>query len=157
MTSVGRALFLIFRLAVAGIVAVAAPYLILSSHPPHAATAFSAAGLGGGLLIVFGAILYVSSARDFPVIGPSSLVAQGSYGVVRNPMYLALALMLAGESLFSGSWRLLGYSVTVWACIDLFVILHEERALKNRFGAAYETYCRKVPRWIPRFRGSPTP
>ena len=130
--------------------------MILSSHPPPAASAFSAAGLGGGLLILVGAILYVSCARDFPVIGPSSLVARGSYSVVRNPMYLALALMLAGETLFSRSWRLLGYSVTVWASIDLFVILHEERALRKRFGMAYETYCRRVPRWIPRFRDLPS-
>ena len=65
---------LIFRLSIAGVVAVACPYLILSSHPAQVADAFSAAGLGGGLLIVTGAILYVSCARDFSVIGPPALV-----------------------------------------------------------------------------------
>jgi protein-S-isoprenylcysteine O-methyltransferase Ste14 len=70
-------------------------------------------------------------------------------------MYVGLALMLAGETLFSGSWRLLGYSVCVWVCIDLYVILHEERALRERFGASYQRYCRSVPRWIPGCRNAP--
>jgi hypothetical protein len=33
------------------------------------ATVFSARGLAAGLLIIIGAILYVSCARDFSVIG----------------------------------------------------------------------------------------
>jgi protein-S-isoprenylcysteine O-methyltransferase Ste14 len=146
---------LIFRLCIACVVAVICPYVILSSHAAPMASVFSARGLAGGLLIIVGAILYVSCARDFSVIGPPVLVAHGSYRVIRNPMYVGLALMLAGETLFSGSWRLLGYSICVWVCIDLYVILHEERALRRRFGAAYETYCRSVPRWIPRLKDSP--
>jgi protein-S-isoprenylcysteine O-methyltransferase Ste14 len=144
---------LLFRLSIACVVAVAGPYTIVSSHPAPIASSLSAAGLGGGLLIALGVLLYVSCARDFSVIGPPGLVGRGSYRIVRNPMYLALALVLVGESLIFRSWRLLGYSMVVWVCIDLFVILHEERALRKRFGGAYETYCREVPRWIPRFNG----
>ena len=32
----------------------------------------------------------------------------------------------------------------------LFVIFYEEPTLKRKFGAAYEDYLRRVPRWIPR-------
>jgi protein-S-isoprenylcysteine O-methyltransferase Ste14 len=38
----------------------------------------------------------------------------------------------------------------VFLAFYLFVTLYEEPHLKNTFGAAYEDYVRKVPRWIPR-------
>jgi protein-S-isoprenylcysteine O-methyltransferase Ste14 len=34
----------------------------------------------------------------------------------------------------------------------LFVLVYEEPVLRTKFGAEYEEYCRRVPRWIPRFR-----
>jgi len=32
----------------------------------------------------------------------------------------------------------------------LFIRANEEPYLRRTFGAAYEEYCRSVPRWIPR-------
>ena len=37
----------------------------------------------------------------------------------------------------------------------VFVVLYEEPTLRRQFGAEYETYCRAVPRWIPRFGPAP--
>jgi len=36
--------------------------------------------------------------------------------------------------------------------VVLFVLLYEEPALRKKFGADYEEYCRNVPRWLPRLR-----
>ena len=36
--------------------------------------------------------------------------------------------------------------------VGLFVRFYEEPTLREKFGAAYEEYCRNVPRWIPRLR-----
>lgn len=33
----------------------------------------------------------------------------------------------------------------------LFVTLYEEPTLKRKFGAAYEDYLKRAPRWLPRF------
>jgi protein-S-isoprenylcysteine O-methyltransferase Ste14 len=31
------------------------------------------------------------------------------------------------------------------------VVFYEEPTLRRKFGAEYEEYCRRVPRWLPRF------
>ena len=36
--------------------------------------------------------------------------------------------------------------------VHLFVTLYEEPTLKRKFGAGYEEYLKKVPRWVPKFR-----
>ncbi len=46
-------------------------------------------------------------------------------------------------------------AVVVWMVLTtsvLFVYLYEEPHLRKTFGAAYEEYCRSVPRWIPRLK-----
>src|SRR5215831_15381124 len=75
-------------------------------------------------------------------------------GWVRNPMYVALVIVLLGESVAFQSLALLAYTGLVWLACHLFVVLYEEPALHRRFGAAYDTYRGQVPRWLPRLRRS---
>ncbi len=91
-------------------------------------------------------------ARPSGAWPPERLVVSGPYAHVRNPMILAGALVLAGESLVLHSWAL-----GLWTAV--FVTLHtfyfpwiEERALERRFGPEYLAYHEQVPRWIPRLR-----
>jgi protein-S-isoprenylcysteine O-methyltransferase Ste14 len=42
--------------------------------------------------------------------------------------------------------------VIFFAGTMLFVLFVEEPSLRKKFGAEYEEYCRRVPRWIPRLR-----
>ena len=143
--------FVIVRLLIAAIVVIAGPYIILATHPPHGSVFLSPIG---GLLLVIGALLYLGSLRDLVRIGradaPTTLVARGTYGLVRNPMYASLVLMLLGEGVLFGSWRVLGAAVTLWIGLHFLVILYEERTLARQFGPLYERYCAEVPRWIPR-------
>jgi protein-S-isoprenylcysteine O-methyltransferase Ste14 len=67
-------------------------------------------------------------------------------------MYLGVESLIAGEAILFSSWRLVEYAAVVALGFHLFVVLYEERALRKKFGAAYEEYCRTVPRWIPRRR-----
>jgi protein-S-isoprenylcysteine O-methyltransferase Ste14 len=39
-----------------------------------------------------------------------------------------------------------------WTVLMLAAIAMEERELHRRFGASYEEYCRRVPRFIPSLR-----
>jgi protein-S-isoprenylcysteine O-methyltransferase Ste14 len=81
---------------------------------------------------------------------PKKLTKRGSYRWVRNPMYLALFALVAGEALFFRSGHIGVYFVCLVCALHLLVVLHEESALRFRHGAVYEDYKREVPRWMPR-------
>ena len=78
----------------------------------------------------------------------SALVTTGLYRYSRNPMYLALLLVLAGwaVALANGLAFLLlpGFVLS----LDRLQIRPEERILRAKFGAAYEAYARSVRRWL---------
>ena len=78
------------------------------------------------------------------------LVVRGSFRYVRNPAYLAAVVSLVGQGLWFASSGLLIYALILWIIFHLFVIGYEEPTLRNKFGAEYESYCREVPRWVPR-------
>lgn len=87
-----------------------------------------------------------------PIEPPKKLVVSGLYNHVRNPMYVGIASILIGHFLWFGFWSLLMYTAIVVTAFHLFVTLYEEPNLRGRFGAAYEAYCQRVPRWIPRIK-----
>lgn len=86
-----------------------------------------------------------------PFDPPRRLVVLGPYRVVRNPMYIGAALALGAAALFYESLALLAYTAAFIGITHLFVITYEEPTLRRLFGADYQTYCRRVSRWWPRF------
>ena len=50
------------------------------------------------------------------------------------------------EAILFESLALLVYAATYWLWLHLFVILKEERDLREVLGAAYGAYCTDVPR-----------
>ena len=78
----------------------------------------------------------------------SSLVTGGIYRFTRNPMYLGDALILLAWAVFlSNPITLAGVPLFV-AWMNVLQIAPEERALKARFGEAFDLYCSRVRRWI---------
>lgn len=76
------------------------------------------------------------------------LLTEGIYAKTRNPRYLellAFALTYVAFANYLGTWILYALS---FPAIHLVVLL-EERELRDRFGAEYDEYCRRVPRYIP--------
>ena len=112
----------------------------------------------GAILIVAGLIPLVASFARFaweglgtpaPVAPPSRLVVNGFYRRVRNPMYVALLIVLEGETLLFADVRISYWALIFWAGCHLFVLVYEEPALKRKFGTEYENYRTHVPRWLP--------
>lgn len=82
-----------------------------------------------------------------------TLLTEGPYSVTRNPRYIetiVLVFAYAGFSNYLGSYLMALLTLPV---VHLIVIL-EERELRDRFGDEYKAYLARVPRYIPRWRGS---
>ena len=112
-------------------------------------------------LVVAGAVVLLNAFARFvvdglgtpaPVAPPERLVVGGLYRYVRNPMYLAVGAMIAGQALLLARPVLLLYAAAFAAVVFAFVRLYEEPTLAREFGAEYEDYCRAVPGWWPRLR-----
>jgi protein-S-isoprenylcysteine O-methyltransferase Ste14 len=108
----------------------------------------------GGIVLLwsFWNFLVQGRGTPAPIDPPKELVAVGFYRYVRNPMYVGVLAMNIGHFLWFGYWNLLIYAIVVFLAFHLFVIFYEEPTLQRNFGAAYEEYRKRVPRWIPRFK-----
>ena len=85
-----------------------------------------------------------------PVFPTRHLLVTGLYRYVRNPMYVAVVGLIAGQALLLGNRALLSYAIIVWMAFQIFVLLYEEPVLRKTYAAECEEFCRNVPRWIPR-------
>ena len=61
-------------------------------------------------------------------------------------------MLMLGQALLFASTGLLLYAAVMALAFHLFVVAYEEPTLRRTFGASYEDYCRRVPRWLPRIR-----
>ena len=113
----------------------------------------------GAALIVLGLLPLLSSFARFawdglgtpaPIAPPTNLVVTGFYSRVRNPIYVALLIILLGEALLFGDKRVAEWGALFWLFTFAWVAIVEEPSLRQQFGEEYRTYCKNVPRWLPR-------
>lgn len=81
------------------------------------------------------------------------LVRSGPYSLVRHPVYTGLALHFAGVCLATGNLLLIAGTVLVSFPAFYLRARAEERLLRDRFGAEYVAYARRVPMFVPRMTG----
>lgn len=135
-----------------GMVALAVPAAWLAFESPMQSVwppglALLALGLGGLLWCVRD--FYVSGKGTLaPWAPPSRLVTVGLYRFSRNPMYVAVSLMLLGWALSFGSRGLLAYAVIVVVAFQFRIVLGEEPLLRRTFGESWDQYTSEVPRWF---------
>jgi len=143
-------------LALPGIVAFLVP---LTLFPPRARD-FSVDPLGLPLLLL-GVAALLSTVHEFYVAGrgtlapwspPEQLVTTGLYRVSRNPMYVAVILVLLGWAALFRSFPLLVYALAVAIGFHLRVIFGEEPWLAQTHGDPWVRYAARVPRWFGRFK-----
>ncbi|WP_152222949.1 isoprenylcysteine carboxylmethyltransferase family protein [Pseudomonas sp. SCB32] len=78
----------------------------------------------------------------------SALVVAGIYRHTRNPMYLGFALVLLAWSIALACLPAVLGVIAFVLYINRFQIAPEEQALRRRFGANFDAYCRRVRRWV---------
>lgn len=81
-----------------------------------------------------------------------AIIEEGPYRLSRNPLYVGLLAAYLGVALLAPTfWGLVLFPVAVllvlWGAIR-----PEERFLHERFGAPYDDYRTRVPRWLGRVR-----
>jgi protein-S-isoprenylcysteine O-methyltransferase Ste14 len=111
----------------------------------------------GLILVVPGIIALLWCVRDFYVSGkgtlapwspPRQLVTIGLYRYSRNPMYIAVALILLGWAISFLSVALFIYSLIVAIAFHYRVVLGEEPWLAKVHGEAWQQYSNQVRRWL---------
>ena len=111
----------------------------------------------GLVLVALGAVGLLWCVRDFYVSGkgtlapwapPQNLVVIGLYRYSRNPMYVAVAIILFGWAVAFRSVGLLGYALAIAVAFHLRVVFGEEPWLAGKHGAAWQQYTRRVRRWL---------
>lgn len=113
--------------------------------------------VGFGLVAV-GAVILIASVFKFSqektTINPldpdqaSELVISGLYRFTRNPMYLGLALMLLGYTLYLQNFAALAGPIVFLFSMTYLQIKPEEAALSRNFGQQYADYRQQVGRWL---------
>jgi len=84
------------------------------------------------------------------VVEGHELIAEGPYGIVRNPIYLAMFGMLVSTGLAVSRWQALAGAIILFFVGTEIRIRSEERLLREAFGAKFEEYARRVPAVFPR-------
>lgn len=146
-----------FFVAAPGTVAGLIPFLITHWRPGEDATL--SVSIAGALITILGLMILIECFVRFalkgrgtpaPLAPTKELVVSGLYARVRNPMYLAVLLLIFGQSMLFASAALIAYGVTIWFAFLLFVLYYEEPRLQREFPDSYAAYAEAVPRWIPR-------
>ena len=149
---------LLFTIVVPGTVAVYIPHLLLGSYSKLESSLLF---WPGGAMIIVGALIYFRCAWEFAIRGlgtpaPTAptkyLVTTALHRYVRNPMYLGVALAIAGQGVLYRNLHVVEYAGIMLLIAHTFVVSYEEPALRRQFGDSYEEYRKNVPRWIPKFR-----
>jgi protein-S-isoprenylcysteine O-methyltransferase Ste14 len=139
-------------LALPGIVAFVVPALLADvvTHPHVVRPA-------GLVPFVLGCALLGWCVRAFYVAGkgtlapwdpPRHLVIGGPYQWSRNPMYVAVVLVLAGWATMFGTRRLWVYVAAVALAFYVRVTRFEEPWLARTHGEAWRQYRNRVRRWL---------
>jgi len=110
----------------------------------------------GAALIAWGVLLNILADRLFrreatgvcPFSPATVLVARGPFKLSRNPMYLGLIAISVGVTLTTGVFSNIWISVAFAIWLKYAYVLPEEEFMHDRFGAEYEKYAERVPRWM---------
>jgi protein-S-isoprenylcysteine O-methyltransferase Ste14 len=111
----------------------------------------------GLIPLVCGTVALLWCVRDFYVSGkgtlapwspPTELVVVGLYRDTRNPMYVAVTVIIVGWAVGFNVVGLYVYAVVVADAFRLRVVFGEEPWLAKTHGARWEEYSRRVPRWF---------
>jgi protein-S-isoprenylcysteine O-methyltransferase Ste14 len=139
------------------------PLILLT--PPHrflgredAEWALDAAGLlvafSGQLLraVVIG-LKYIHRGGKNKKVHADDLVTEGIFAHCRNPLYVGNMMILTGLFMVHNNPWVYLVGIPFFAIAYLAIVAAEEQYLERKFGAHYEEYCSRVPRFAMNLEG----
>ncbi|MEO5915259.1 MAG: isoprenylcysteine carboxylmethyltransferase family protein [Luteolibacter sp.] len=113
-----------------------------------AAVAVALSGLAVRGIVI--GLAYIKRGGLNKKVYAANLVTEGMFSVCRNPLYVGNMLIYAGQFLMFGNYPCFAIGVLSFWFIYECIIAAEEYYLRDKFGPAYDEYCRDVPRWMPK-------
>lgn len=80
---------------------------------------------------------------------PGELLTEGVYSAIRNPRYVEVFLAVLAYALLANYTGTYILALLVVPTSLYLVVLLEERELRDRFGAEWDAYAARVPRFVP--------
>lgn len=139
-------------LVLPGTVAFLIPLVLLA--PARAERGFDGLAL---VPLSLGVFLLLWCVKEFYVSGkgtlapwapPRELVVTGPYRFSRNPMYIAVVLVILGWALAFHSLILVAFTLATLLVFHLRVVLGEEPWMARTHGDRWTEYRERVPRWL---------
>lgn len=128
-------------------------YIVLTAPPTFFAGWIAELGeLAGFVLLAIAAfgrlwcLVFIAGKKN------QTLLTEGPYSIVRNPLYVFSFLGVVGLGLAVKNPWLAAILGVCFASYYPFTVTQEERRLASIFGAAYAQYCARTPRWAPNFQ-----
>ena len=112
--------------------------------------------LAGIALFLIGARMALSAKKQFqeknipirPQDTPTALDTDGAFRYTRNPMYLGIAIGLAGLAVLMCSYVNFAVPVVFLVVMDIAFVRYEEDLLEAQLGDEYLAYKSRVRRWV---------
>lgn len=112
-------------------------------------------GIGVFMIILSWVIIFTAkyqfkkyNQKSGPNNETTEIIKDGLFAHTRNPIYLGVIFLAPALGLIVNSIWLIFSIVPVCILIHFFLIIPEERYLKNKFKDDYVRYCTQVRRWI---------
>ena len=138
-------------LACPGIVAFVVPWLMTAGRRNELVDAGGLIPLSLGIVLLLWCVWTFYSAGKgtlAPWSPPRYLVTSGLFHFSRNPMYIAVMLILCGWAWGFRSRAVFTYAVLLVLAFHVRVVFFEEPWLARAHGDAWQRYKSQTPRWL---------
>jgi protein-S-isoprenylcysteine O-methyltransferase Ste14 len=114
------------------------------------------AALAGTVLFFTGLAIDVATlvffvrrkANFLPHRAATELITTGPFRYSRNPIYVGNTLTLSGAGLvLQSTWLIVAAALSA-VLVHHLAVLREERHLAAKFGASWQDYASRTPRWL---------
>lgn len=121
------------------------PFMIATVWTPF--TSITPLFYGGLTVYSIGVASFIATIRVIAATPPDKPFSDGVYRISRNPLYVSATLIFFGICLVTVNLVLFA-NLVILVLLQHFMILAEERVCREKYGADFERYMGKVPRYL---------